>query len=58
MENYLDNIDLYEVDKQDYRSYEYRCKDRQTMKVRPREGVSVFKDIKQANGYMVMKKRM
>ena len=46
MENYLDNIDLYEVDKQDYRSYEYRCKDRQTMKVRPREGVSVFKDIK------------
>lgn len=46
MENYLDNIDLYEVDKQDYRSYEYRCKERQTMKMRPREGVCIFKDIK------------
>lgn len=46
MEDYLGHIDLYEVDKNDYRSYEYRCKDRQIMKITPREGMVVYRDIK------------
>lgn len=46
MEDYLGHIDLYEVEKNDYRSYEYRCKDRKTMKITPREGIVVFRDVK------------
>ena len=46
MEDYLGHIDLYEVEKNDYRSYEYRCKDRQIMKITPREGMVVYRDVK------------
>lgn len=45
-DEYLEKLDLYEVDKRDYRSYEYRCKNRLTMKVRPQEGLCIYKDIK------------
>ena len=46
MEDYLEHIDLYEVDKSDYRSYEYRCKERVIMKITPQSGLTVFRDTK------------
>ena len=34
-QKYINNLDLYEVDKGYYSSYEYRCKDRELMKLTP-----------------------
>ena len=34
-QKYINNLDLYEVDKGYYSSYEYRCKDRKLMKLTP-----------------------
>lgn len=46
MEDYLGHIDLYEVDKNDYRSYEYRCRGREIMKTTPAKKIVVYKDVK------------
>lgn len=46
MEDYLGHIDLYEVDKNDYRSYEYRCRGREIMKTTPAKNIVVYKDVK------------
>ena len=43
--NFISMLDIYEVDKAYYSSYEYRCKDRQLMKRHPYEGLTVWEDI-------------
>ena len=43
--NFISMLDIYEVDKIYYSSYEYRCKDRQLMKRHPHEGLTVWEDI-------------
>ena len=43
--NFFSKLDIYEVDKVYYSSYEYRCKDRQLMKRHPYEGLTVWEDI-------------
>ena len=43
--NFISKLDIYEVDKVYYSSYEYRCKDRQLMKRHPYEGLTVWEDI-------------
>ena len=43
--NFITALDIYEVDKAYYSSYEYRCKDRQLMKRHPKEGLTVWEDI-------------
>ena len=43
--NFISMLDIYEVDKTYYSSYEYRCKDRQLMKRHPHEGLTVWEDI-------------
>lgn len=43
--NFLDNIDIYEVDKHDYDSYFYRLPITDLMKTTPYEGLTVYKDI-------------
>lgn len=42
--NFLDNIDVYEVDKRDYDSYFYRLPIADLMKTTPYEGLTVYKD--------------
>ena len=44
MEKYLDNLDIYEVDKGDYEAYFYRLP-KDVMKTTPQEGMVVYKDI-------------
>ena len=44
MEKYLDNLDIYEVDKGDYEAYFYRLP-KDIMKTTPQEGMVVYKDI-------------
>lgn len=44
--NYIDNIDLYEVDKKDYSSYEYRLREKQLMKITPGNNLIIFVDTK------------
>lgn len=41
----IDNIDIYEVDKNDYSAYFYRLPKNDIIKTTPREGLSVYKDI-------------
>lgn len=43
--NFLDNIDVYEVDKHDYDSYFYRLPIADLMKTTPYEGLTVYKDV-------------
>ena len=38
-------LDIYEVDKAYYSSYEYRCQERQLMKRTPREGLTIWEDL-------------
>lgn len=46
MENkYFNTLDTYEVEKEYYSSYEYRCKNRQLMKRTPREGLTIWEDL-------------
>lgn len=46
MENEILNmLDIYEVDKAYYSSYEYRCQERQLMKRTPREGLTIWEDL-------------
>ena len=46
MENEILNmLDIYEVDKTYYSSYEYRCQERQLMKRTPYEGLTVWEDL-------------
>ena len=40
------NLDIYEVEKQDYDSYFYRLPKNEIMKIRPKEGFVVYKDLK------------
>ena len=42
--NFLENLDLYEVEKADYESYFYRLP-KDIMKTTPREGLIIYKDI-------------
>ena len=44
-QTYIDNLDLYEVDKAYYSSYEYRCQERQLMKRHPYEGLTIWEDL-------------
>ena len=44
--NFEENLDIFEVDKQDYEAYFYRLPKNEIMKTRPMEGLIVFKDIK------------
>lgn len=44
-ENFISSLDLYEVDKAYYTSYEYRCQNRQLMKRTPREGLTIWEDL-------------
>lgn len=41
----LDNLDIFEVDKEDYDSYFYRLPINDMMKTTPREGLTIYKDI-------------
>lgn len=41
----LDNLDIFEVDKEDYDSYFYRLPVNELMKTTPREGLTIYKDI-------------
>lgn len=45
--DYLNNLDLFEVDKIDYDAYFYRLPKNEIMKTTPREGLTVYKDIKE-----------
>ena len=45
MNDYLSNIDIYEVDKEDYDSYVYRCRNRETMKLTPKKGFTIWQDL-------------
>ena len=45
MNEYLERLDLYAVEKLDYDSYVYRCKDRNLMKVTPNKELTVFRDV-------------
>lgn len=45
VQNYIDKLDIYEVEKSYYSSYEYRCKDRQLIKLTPNENLTVWRDI-------------
>ena len=42
--DYLNNLDIFEVDKADYDSYFYRLPKNEIMKTTPREGLVVYKD--------------
>lgn len=44
--DYLNNLDLFEVDKVDYDAYFYRLPKNEIMKTTPREGLTVYKDVK------------
>lgn len=46
--DYLNNLDLFEVDKVDYDAYFYRLPKNEIMKTTPREGLTVYKDVKEA----------
>lgn len=41
----LNNLDIYEVEKRDYEAYFYRLPQNEIMKMRPQEGLTVYKDI-------------
>lgn len=45
--DYLNNLDLFEVDKIDYDAYFYRLPKNEIMKTTPREGLTVYKDVKE-----------
>ena len=45
--DYLNNLDLFEVDKIDYDAYFYRLPKNEIMKTTPQEGLIVYKDIKE-----------
>ena len=45
--DYLNNLDLFEVDKVDYDAYFYRLPKNEIMKTTPREGLTVYKDVKE-----------
>lgn len=45
--DYLNNLDLFEVDKVDYDAYFYRLPKNEIMKTTPQEGLTVYKDIKE-----------
>ena len=45
--DYLNNLDLFEVDKVDYDAYFYRLPKNEIMKTTPQEGLIVYKDIKE-----------
>ena len=40
------NLDIYEVEKKDYDSYFYRLPKNEIMKIHPKEGFVVYKDLK------------
>lgn len=42
--DFLNNLDIYEVEKVDYDSYFYRLPKSEIMKTTPREGLVVYKD--------------
>lgn len=42
--DYLNNLDLFEVDKADYDSYFYRLPKNEVMKTTPSEGLVAYKD--------------
>lgn len=44
-QKYLENLDCYEVDKAYYLSYAYRYKDRNLMKLTPRENLTIWQDL-------------
>lgn len=50
--DYLNNLDLFEVDKMDYDAYFYRLPKNEIMKTTPREGLTVYKDVKE-NGELI-----
>lgn len=43
---YLDNLDLYEIDKVDYDAYFYRLPKDDLMKTTPQEGLVIYSDTK------------
>lgn len=43
--DFLNNLDIYEVDKLDYDAYFYRLPKNELMKTTPREGFVAYKDI-------------
>lgn len=43
--NYLNNLDVYEVEPADYRQYVHRCRHHSVMKTTPKEGLTIWKDI-------------
>ena len=45
--DYLNNLDIFEVDKVDYDSYFYRLPKNEIMKTTPQEGLVAYKDIKE-----------
>ena len=45
--DYLNNLDLFEVDKIDYDAYFYRLPKNEIMKTTPREGLTIYKDVKE-----------
>ena len=46
---YLDNLDLFEVDKEDYDAYFYRLPKEDMVKNEPFEGFTLYQDAKQEN---------
>ena len=47
--NYLDNLDIYEVEKEFFNSYSWRCQKRELMKLTPRKGLTIWQDIETKN---------
>ena len=43
--DYLENLDIFEVEKQDYMSYYHRLSTRQLIKTRPQQNLTVYRDI-------------
>ena len=43
--DFLDNLDIYEVDKEDYDAYFYRLPEKEIMKTTPREGLAIYRDL-------------
>lgn len=50
--DFEDNLDIFEVDKQDYEAYFYRLPQNEIMKSTPKEGFTVYKDIKGEQEYL------
>lgn len=50
--NFESNLDIYEVEKQDYDSYFYRLPKNEIMKVHPKEGFIAYKDLKDEQSYL------